>query len=334
MITTRRVAGLAVAAVVALAVGLWMARDDDASGYAEAGARVLPGLAESLSEVNAVTIRKTGGLVTTLTRTDAGWLVAERQYPVDTGRLRKLLLDLGSMTVLEEKTSDPHSFAKLGVEDAESAGARSSRIDVTTPTKTYSLLIGRAGGTKDVFVRGAEAKQALLASPQILVEADPRRWIDHSIVDVPLARVARLEVTPVTGSAYSARRDDPKAGFVLDSESRPPAPVIESDLQAVAESLAALTADDVRELPANPSSPAATTQSLRLVTFDGLSISVRGYKEASRFWVRFSAESDTPADAAKAKEASTLNSRGASHEFEIPAYKYDALFRSLTRSGE
>lgn len=331
MITSGRVVGLAVAAVAALAVGVWLARGDDSSGSDGTGARVLPGLATSVNDVRSVTVRKTGDLVTTLNRTDAGWVVAERQYPADTGRLRKLLLDLGSLEVLEPKTRDPKSYAKLGVEDSNSAGARSSRIDVTTSKQSFALLIGRSGGTKDVYVRLVDAPQALLARPQILVEADPRRWIDHAIADIALARVTRVDVTPASGRAYSARRADPKDPFVLDGAKSATAPVVQSDLQAVAESLAGFTSDDVRQITS--ASIASGSPSLRVQTFDGLDVNVTGRAEGSRFWIRVTAvtraSSTGPAEAAVIQEAATLAARGADHEFEIPAYKYDALFRTI-----
>ena len=46
------------------------------------------------------------------------WTVAERDnYPADTGRLRKLLLELAEARLLEEKTSNPELYDRLKVED-------------------------------------------------------------------------------------------------------------------------------------------------------------------------------------------------------------------------
>jgi hypothetical protein len=62
----------------------------------------------------------------------------------DTSKLRKLLLDLGALTVVEEKTRLPANYPQLGVEDVSSPQASGTRIDAIAPGRTWALSIGKS----------------------------------------------------------------------------------------------------------------------------------------------------------------------------------------------
>src|SRR5207247_2746764 len=86
--------------------------------------------------VNAVTqvgLGKGDGTHTTLKKDGAGWSVGERGWPADPGKVRKLLLDLGALNIVEEKTRLPANYPQLGVQDVSSPKATGTRIEVITP---------------------------------------------------------------------------------------------------------------------------------------------------------------------------------------------------------
>src|SRR4051812_14595596 len=105
MMTPRRVVGLLVAAAVIIAVAFWVSsRNRHAAPVA--GQPVLVGLKAAVNEVTELRIAKGDGTHVTLKKKPASWEVAERGYDADSGKVRKFLLDLGSLSVVEEKTSD------------------------------------------------------------------------------------------------------------------------------------------------------------------------------------------------------------------------------------
>src|SRR5882757_9016841 len=100
--SARRVLALLIAGLALVAVAMWIA---------------------SQRHVNAVTelvLRKADGTHTTLKRDGAGWSVGERGWPADAGKVRKLLLDLGALNIVEEKTRLPANYPQLGVQDVDS----------------------------------------------------------------------------------------------------------------------------------------------------------------------------------------------------------------------
>jgi hypothetical protein len=139
-----------------------------------------------------------------------------------------------------------------------------------------------------------------------------------------VARVRGVQEKPSDGAAYRATRDrKEQPDFVV-------APVPKGRLltsagaaDSIAVSLSALTLDDVQKSAA-PADAGAARALFR--TFDGLEIEVTGRKDGARGLITLAARA-TGKDAEA--EAHALNTRLAGWEFEIPEYKYGAIFRTL-----
>ncbi|MEO6627473.1 MAG: DUF4340 domain-containing protein, partial [Aquihabitans sp.] len=123
-------------------------------------------------------------------------MVERDRYRADTATLRTLLLQMADARRVEAKTSRPGQHAALGVESVASAKATGVRVDIERPGTPLSLTIGRTaeqlgGGT---FVRTGEAAQAWLVSGNMVIEREPQRWLEKRIVDIPAARIERIDV--------------------------------------------------------------------------------------------------------------------------------------------
>lgn len=320
--TTRRVLLLLVAAGLVIGCALWLSsrRTHDASTMA--GDRVVKGLEPVLNDITEVRIAKGDGTAVTLRKSASDWTVAEREYPADGGRVRKLLLDLGKLEVVEEKTREPANYAQLGVEDVTSATAGGTKLEAVTPSKTFALIVGKPSGTKSGFVRTVGEKQSLLAAPQLSLDSDPKRWIERAIVDIPQERIKQVAVKPAEGPAYTvAREKKEQTDFTVADVPKGRELSSPSAANPLAGTLAALTLDDVRRAPADAAPEQATYQ-----TFDGLQLVVTGRKDGDRRFLGV-----TPSSSAKesAAEAERLEARLKGWEFEIPGYKYDAIFRPV-----
>jgi Domain of unknown function (DUF4340) len=321
----RRVTLLLVAGIVVIVLAVWLSSSPHSEQGSAAGEPVLPGLDRgTVNSVTEVRLSKADSTQTTLKKGAADWSVAERGYPADSGKVRKLLLELSALNVVEEKTRVPENYPALGVEDTHSSKATGTRVDVVTAGKTYSLIVGKSSGAKSGFVRVVSAPQSLLAAPSISVDADPKRWLDHALIDIPQDRIKEIAVAPAGGPAYTARRasKDPPDFAVTDI---PKGRKLSSPAAAdpIAGSLSSVSLDDVQHAP--QTAPAGVSHAV-FSTFDGLKIDVAGRKEGTRTLVSFTPTSTTKATEAEAK---VLAARMQGWEFEIPSYKYDGMFRSL-----
>src|ERR1700680_4802672 len=165
--TPRRVLILLIAGVAVIAGALWLASQRHLERETLAGDLVLPGLQQSLNAVTEIHLAKGDGTHTTLKKGARDWRVAERGYPADTGRVRKLLLDLSALNVVEEKTRDSEFYAQLGVEDSNSPKSTGTLVEVVTPGKTFALIVGKPAQGKSGFVRVNHTPPSLLAQPLI-----------------------------------------------------------------------------------------------------------------------------------------------------------------------
>jgi hypothetical protein len=324
-VSGRRVLLLAIAAVLVVTIAAyvsWERREDRAT----ATHSVLPGLDEGVNAVTEVRLSKSDGTRVTLRKRASDWMVAERDYRADSGRIRKLLLDLAALEVVEEKTSSAENYPQLGVEDVEAPKGAGMLVEVISPKQSYTLIVGKPAGTKGSYVRVPKTEQSLLVQPQLNLDPDAKRWIDRTLLDIPQDRIREVSIHPPEGPEYTVTRAaKDQTDFAVSGIPKGRALSSPSAANSAASALATLMLDDVRRVPKEPTDPRAQLTA-KFTTFDGLTLEVAGRKEGERHFLAASAESTARETAA---EADSLNARLAGWEFEVPAYKYDAIFRPL-----
>src|SRR5579872_4805336 len=159
--SARRVIILLIAGLLVVAFAVWLSSKRHLERATLAGELVLPGLEHALNTVTEVHLVKGDGTSTTLKKGATDWSVAQRNYPADSGKVRKLLLDIAALNVVEEKTRTPENYPQLGVEEVNSPKATGTRVESITPGKTYSLIVGKASGGKSGYVRVASSPQSV-----------------------------------------------------------------------------------------------------------------------------------------------------------------------------
>ncbi len=348
--TRQRLLVLVIAVLVVVAGAFWLAAQrNPARGGATPG-KVLPTLTAELNSVTQVRIVAAGDKnAVTLERDKTFWKVAERGgYPADAARLRKLLLDLGELKVVEEKTENPENYAKLGVEDVSAATASGVRVDLQGLKTPASVIIGKSSAGDASYVRIAGQAKSLLAKPQLSVERQPANWLDRSIADIPVERVQRVRVSSPGAKPYEiTRASRTQAQFEVPAVPKGKALSSPSMPQPIAAALDGLALDDV----AATGTPATDAWSGELYRseywlFDGTTVKVTGRKDGEKHLIRldvgfeadqqarFAAqpEADKPApqtaDQARA-QAQALGAKVSGWTYEIPAYKFETLFRPL-----
>lgn len=322
--SARRVAWLLAAGLALIAFAIWLSSRRHLDRDLAAGALVLPGLEQNVNTVSTVTLHKGDDTRATLRKDGSGWSVSERAWPADVGKVRKLLLDLGALNIVEEKTRLPANYPQLGVEDVTSPKATGTRVDVAAPARSWALIVGKPSGAKSGYVRVATAPQTVLAAPLLTVDADPKGWLDHGLIDLSLERVRAVEEQPAEGPAFSATRDKKEqSNFSVAPLPKGRQLSGAGAADGIAAALSALTLDDVRKAAAAPDAPHSRAV---FRTFDGLEVELSGRKDGTHSLVTLSARSTAPGTAA---EADRLEARFRGWEFEIPDYKYAAIFTPL-----
>lgn len=311
--TGKRLLLLLLAGLLLVGAAIWLSASKPEPSVAT-GAPVLPQLQANLNAVTEVRLTKGDGSSVTLTRRASDWQVAERGFRADSGRLRKLLLDLAALEIRAEKTNDPANYARLGVEPAEGATATSVKIVVVTPEREWPLLVGKQDSPRAGFVRVPEQQTSYLAEPLITVDLDPKRWLDRKLLDIPGKTVRSITVVPAEGPVYTVSRDTAaQSDLSLVDMPRGASLAAPSAANAAADALTDLTFDDVRRRDANAN---AVNTRATYTYFDGATLTVAGQRDAAHAYISIVAASDA-----------TLSAATDGWEFEIPGWKFAQFFK-------
>jgi hypothetical protein len=323
--TARRVTLLFAMGIAVLVLAVWMSGRSQSARDSIVGSKVLPGLESSVNDVTQIRITKADRTQTTLERKATEWIVAERDYPADSGKLRKLLLDLGSLQAVERKTALPRNYPVLGVQDVTRPNATGARIDVVSAHKTWSLIVGNSMDDNDCYVRVVATAQSLLASPLIMVDADPKLWLDPNVLDIAQNRISEVDEQPVKAPAFGVSRDkSTQADFAVHGVPRGRELSGADAADTMGSALSALTLTDAIKAgaPGNGSLSHAVFK-----TFDGLEIDISGYQQAGNDYIEVSARGADKS--AAATEAQRINSRVQGWDYAVPDYRYEEIFQSL-----
>jgi hypothetical protein len=341
--TTRRLAILVALALAVLGVAFWLSKPRTLPRDPDFGTPVLAGLAAHLDAVTGIRVVGAGEqTLVTLVRDGDHWLVRESSYRADATRVRRLLVTLGELHVVEAKTQDAARHAALGVEDPSDPKAGSLRLELTGLSAPTALIVGHTAGTQGSYVRVPGTLQAYEARPQLDVGRTPRDWLARSILDLAAARVASIEVHRADGPAWRAERATRDAAhFAVPNLPKGKELTSLGAADSSASAFGSLELDAVRAAPAAAAGEKRHTATV--TCYDGLVVTLTG-SSGGDHWLgvhaafdpavaaRYAAGAakDAPAAAAVEREADRINALVAGSEYQIPAYRFDGIFRPLS----
>ena len=356
---------LAGAAAVTLGFALWQSTQRAPDTAAAAGALLIPELKARINDLSAVRLVKPGAeVVVTINKTDGGWVIAEKgNYPADVGRLRKSLLELADAKILENKTSKPDLFTKLGVDDISDSNAAGKQLELDGMDAPMAVIIGKtAQGANGTYARIASQEQSVLVSGRLTFDTEALSWLQRDIINISAGRVQEITIaqpdneTLTTSKAKRDQRDftvdDVPAGRELQSP---------GNVNSLASVLGNLRLDDVKPLGdvgVEDKEPVETV----VRTFDGLVVTSKAFeldgKQYAAFAAtfdkgtaqRFSEESNNKEDSGEEspedkaddkasisaaasdeikKEAEQINTRLKGWVFQIANFKYESLTKKM-----
>lgn len=261
--------------------------------------RLLPDFARQEKTVDRLQVYGAGTVPrVTLEKKDAVWRVAERAgWPADAGKVDRYLFALTQARRVEEKTDNPALYARLGVDPIASADAQGVELHLAGPGLSIPrLIIGRdRAAPVGTYVRFSDQARSWQTDRLLGAARDPRDWLDHLIVDRPLARIAAVEIAPVGGRRFRLVHDFDR--FVVEGE--PPATGDAHQADALASLLDQAQLDDV----ARDDAGGTLDRELRYVGIDGVDVTVQAWRRQGRVWIRLRADVDETRAAAWSTQA-------------------------------
>lgn len=158
---------------------------------------LLPDMAKKINDVDKVAIITAGNhTVATIVKSDDGWQLEQMDnYRANWPQLKTLLADLATAKVIETKTDKPKYYARLGVEDVSTKGAKSVMVRLMAGDLKKDVIIGhKSKGEEGQYVRLEGQASSVLVDKQFNVPAETRAWADKRIIDIDAADVAEVEI--------------------------------------------------------------------------------------------------------------------------------------------
>lgn len=278
----------------------------------------LPELAAVVNDLSLLRVTSEGGAeVVTLERGEGGWVVKEsHDYPADWGVLRPLLANLSQAEVVEEKTSNPEYYDRLGVEDPSVEGAQSQLIEFPGRDVVPAVIVGNSAQGRDgQYLRRQDEARSVLVDREIRLPLDTSAWLDPDIIDVPEDEVVLVRIRHPDGETIEIERNSTEVtDFTLNGIPEGRKTRSAWTINQLASTLSALTLDGVAPVDEVEWEDAIA---LEVRTEDGLEVSARLAEDEEHRWIRL--------EAAGTDEAEAINERVEGWAYQIPLYKYDAV---------
>lgn len=316
-------------ALAALAAAVVSRGDRDVSS-APRGELAMPGFADKLATLDFLRLRR-GNLTVNLKRRDGSWIVVEKGgYLADQGRVRKLLLQLAELELVEPKTDQHDLLPRLGLDDPANGKSTLVVAGDSSGTLAEQIVIGRRrpsaieGDEEGVYVRKPDSDQAWLARGSFTLGGGALSWLDRRIIDIPAVQVASVVLTAPDGNSATVARGSADQPFAIDGLAPDAKPKPDEALAAPAGALEALDLDNV-EPAAEETIPQNGTATAAFTTFDGLVIGLRLSPPDKGNWLEINVTGDGKA----AAQAKALSARLAPWRFAIPEERAKLLRTTL-----
>ena len=274
---------LVAAGAVALAIGLaWWLMARQAPGDAENGALALPGFAARVEAIDRIEVLGAGATpLVRIEKKDGQWRMPDRDgWPANQREVGSALFRLGQARRIEAKTADPGRHARLGVEEVAGADAKGTQLVLGSGADApVRITVGNnhpsLGGS---YVRVGDDPQAWLLDEDIGPARSAPDWLDRRLLDVPMARINVVRVTPADARAFTLSRVDDR--FSVDGLA--PGAMADPDAgNATAGFTDQLALDDVAS-----DSGTVATQTAVFETLDGLRVTVAAWRQDDATWAR------------------------------------------------
>ncbi|WP_119418368.1 DUF4340 domain-containing protein [Desertibaculum subflavum] len=342
---------MAGAAVVAVAAAAWIVirqAEQTASSIGDQGP-LFPALAQQINDVGTLMIADAKQSFTIQRQGEDRWVLKEKaDYRVRDDAVKKAVVGIAELQILEPRSENPELHQKMGVGDLDKPGSEAVRITLKDKASKdlASLLIGKTKASEttmrpaEIFVRKASDTKAWLVHGRLEVKADPMSWVDKETFKVVRGRIMSVEIAQPDGAKAEIRRTDPaKEEFELVGLPKDKKAKV-SDVNGIAGGLEFVNFDDVAKADAVDFSKAVVAT---YRTYDGLVLEIRTVKKDGKPWVNFKASVDAAQvakDLAKTdekkillsaeeveKEAKGINDRLGAWAHQVPDYRSDNFTR-------
>lgn len=283
---------------------------------------------EQMNGVDYFSVSRAGVRQVHLSKRDGLWWAVnyapEQDHPADIDRIFVVLHALHEATLVEQKTSKPEYYERLGVEEPK-PGATSKVLEVGFGDTRWRVIIGDNSLelSNGQYVRRVDEAESWLINRRMSLSIDPKEWLDKLIVDLPPEDLKKMVVyNPRSTDDVVLVRPEKGKPFGLEGVSETINPNRPREAGGVIDNLRFKDA----LLRSGVIPPEGRTIAVHYTTFDGLQLIIKSFKnldDETIFLVDAAAEEGSAP--AVAEFAAHLNERYALWSYHVPEHLHQAL---------
>ncbi len=214
------------------------------------GTAFIPGLLAKLNDVATIEITKANDQVlATLLKNEDSWVVKEKkQFPADITKIRASLLAIAEAKILEQKTSNPDLYAKLGVEDVANKDAQGIKAVIQYGDNKGEIIVGNPGPqiNKTRYVRHANNTTSWLIDRKIDLNYDSAHWLRKDILSVEPDEMREVVIELADGSKLEIKNTNLEENkFEVTNLSDPESQVVDAEIHQVTNALSSFQLLDI-----------------------------------------------------------------------------------------
>ena len=302
---------------------------------AKIGSTILPNLQTSLNSVDSLEmIGANNKVLSTIIRSDSEWTIKQRNnYPADISKVRAALLNLAEAKIVEEKTSNPDLYNKLGVEDVSSHEAQGVQVIINYANQSSAIIIGKPGPqiNKSRYVRAVDDVISWLIDRKIDLKHEPEYWLKKDILSVEPSQVASVEVKLTEGGVLNiVHTGDEENTFEVINLTDPSSRVIDPELHQITNALSSFQLLDV--VNEEEFKDKTSSMNVKYQLKSGVIIDVFAYDDGTDRYASVEASLSTAISeenkAASQAYVDSLNNATSGWVYKIPNVSYDSMYKS------
>ena len=190
-------------------------KQEDASvSNAQAGKALFPGLKQKVNDVAEIDTKR-GKDTATVQLKDNRWVVKDKEgYYANLDKVKRTILGVANMKLVEAKTKKKANYEKLQVEDPVDDMAKSTLVTLKDDQNKVlaAVILGKVKSDfshpddSSMYVRKDKDPQAWQVTGELHATASATDWLDDQLLNIQPSRVQRVIVTPAQGKPYTVQK--------------------------------------------------------------------------------------------------------------------------------
>ena len=135
------------------------------------------------------------------------WQVVEKDYfPADVTMIRSLLRSLSEAEKIEEMSSRPEDFPKLGVADPSAEEGAGVLVEISDADRSWQLIVGNTAPHLDQgqYIRLPDENRNWMINRRLELDIEIDKWLDKYIIHIPPEDLHRIFIEQNDGETVSS----------------------------------------------------------------------------------------------------------------------------------